>query len=132
MLTRMKTPVIAIHGGAGTISRSSMTAEKEAAYHETLKFSLHAGYAVLQSGGSALDAVQAAVVVMEDSPLFNAGKGSVFTHDGKHEMDASLMEGKNLKAGAVSCVSNIKNPVKLARMVMDKSEHVLLSGKGAE
>src|SRR4051794_12211553 len=109
----MNKPVIAIHGGAGTISRKSMTKEKEALYNETLRQSLHAGYAVLQTGGSSLDAVQAAVIVLENSPLFNAGKGSVFTHDGKHEMDAAVMEGRELRAGAVCGVSNIKNPVSL-------------------
>lgn len=124
--------VLAIHGGAGTILRSSMTDEKEKSYQSALKASLNAGYSLLKNGASALDAVQAAVVVLEDNPLFNAGKGSVFTHDGTHEMDASIMDGKSLKAGAVSGVRNIKNPVVLARKIMDDSEFVFLSGKGAE
>ncbi len=124
--------VIAIHGGAGTILRSKMTPEKEKSYHEALNLALNAGYDLLKKGSSATDAVQAAVMSLEDCPLFNAGKGSVFTHEGHHEMDASIMEGKNLMAGAVCGVSHIKNPVKLARFVMEKSDHVLLSGKGAE
>lgn len=128
----MKNFVIAIHGGAGTILRSSMTAEKEAGYTKALQEALDAGYEILSKGGSSLDAVEAAVVSLENCPLFNAGRGSVFTHEKKHEMDASLMEGKFLKAGAVAGVKNIKNPVQLARTVMEKSEHVLLSGTGAE
>jgi L-asparaginase / beta-aspartyl-peptidase len=128
----MKKIIIAIHGGAGTILRSQMTEQKEKAYTNTLSRSLNEGYDLLKRGGSALDAVQAAVIALEDCPLFNAGKGSVFTHDGNHEMDAAIMEGKYLRAGAVTGVSNIKNPVLLARMIMEKSEHVLMSGKGAE
>lgn len=128
----MKKIVIAVHGGAGTILRSVLTPEKEKLYHEALKLALDTGYDLLINGSSSTDAVQAAVMSLEDCPLFNAGKGSVFTHDSKHEMDASIMEGRQLSAGAVCGVSNIKNPVKLARKVMDKSEHVLLSGKGAE
>ena len=128
----MKNIIIAIHGGAGTILRSNMTAEKEKTYHNALKLALDAGYNLLINGASSLDAVQAAVVALENFPLFNAGKGSVFTNDGRHEMDASLMEGKELRAGAVCGVANIKNPVKLARAIMDNSDHVLLSGKGAE
>ena len=123
---------IAIHGGAGTILRSQLTAEKEEAYKNALNESLEAGFKILSSGGSALDAVQAAVVSLEDCPLFNAGKGSVFTHEEKHEMDASMMDGKTLKAGAVAGVMNVRNPVLLSRAVMEKSEHVLLSGAGAE
>ncbi|MFN4246248.1 MAG: isoaspartyl peptidase/L-asparaginase family protein [Flavipsychrobacter sp.] len=123
---------LAIHGGAGTILRSSMTAELQQQYEQGLQDALQAGYSVLQSGGSAVDAVQAAVVSLEDFPLFNAGRGSVFNNVGRHEMDASIMDGSNLMAGAVSGISHIKNPVLLARTVMDKSEHVLLCGQGAE
>jgi L-asparaginase / beta-aspartyl-peptidase len=122
---------IAIHGGAGTIIRSAMTAEKETSYRKALEDSILAGESILKKGGHSLDAVEAAIRTMEDNPLFNAGKGAVFTHDGKHEMDASLMNGKDLTAGAVAGVSNIKNPVALARAVMDKSEHVFLAGQGA-
>ena len=123
---------IAIHGGAGTIDRSKMSAEKETAYTLALQSALDTGYAVLDSGGESLDAVQVAVMSLEDCPLFNAGKGSVFTHDGLHEMDASIMEGKGLKAGAVAGVTGVRNPVLLSRMVMDHSEHVLLCKAGAE
>lgn len=124
--------VLVIHGGAGTIDKSSMTPEKEEAYHDALTAALEYGYAVLKEGKPALDAVQAAIHVLEDSPLFNAGKGAVFTNDGKNELDASIMDGKTLKAGAVAGVSNIKNPIDAARAVMDKSEHVMMVGKGAE
>ena len=124
--------VLAIHGGAGTILPSSMTDEKEKAYTSALEASLRAGYSLLEKGFSSLDAVAAAVVILEDCPLFNAGKGSVFTHDGTHEMDALIMDGRTLKAGAVAGVQNIKNPVVLARSVMEHSEFVFLSGKGAE
>lgn len=123
---------IAIHGGAGTITRGKMTAEKEAAYKNALADALNAGYKVLEKGGSSLDAVVAAVVSLEDCPLFNAGKGSVFTYDEKHEMDASVMKGDDLDAGAVACVQNIKNPILAAKAVMEKSEHVMLLGEGAE
>lgn len=112
--------------------RSSMTAELQQQYEQGLQDALQAGYSVLQSGGSAVDAVQAAVVSLEDFPLFNAGRGSVFNNVGGHEMDASIMDGSNLMAGAVSGISHIKNPVLLARTIMDKSEHVLLCGQGAE
>jgi beta-aspartyl-peptidase (threonine type) len=108
-----------------------MTPEKETAYRKALEDSILAGESILKKGGHSLDAVEAAIRTMEDNPLFNAGKGAVFTHDGKHEMDASLMNGKNLTAGAVAGVSNIKNPVSLARAVMDKSEHVFLACQGA-
>ena len=124
--------VLAVHGGAGTILPSSMTDEKEKAYTSALEASLRAGYSLLEKGYSSLDAVAAAVVILEDCPLFNAGKGSVFTHEGAHEMDALIMDGRTLKAGAVAGVQNIKNPVVLARSVMDHSEFVFLSGKGAE
>lgn len=123
---------IAVHGGAGTILRKLMNAEKERIYKKALSVSLEVGYDVLEEGGSAVDAVEAAVYELENFPLFNAGKGAVFTHDGKHEMDASIMDGKTLKAGAVTCVQRVRNPVVLAREVMEFSEHVLLSGKGAE
>ncbi len=123
---------IAIHGGAGTILRSTMTEEKEGKYKAALQAALHAGFSVLEKGGSALDAVEAAVISLEDCPLFNAGKGAVYTNDGRHEMDASLMWGKDLSAGAVSLIRNVKNPISLARAVMQKSEHVYLCGDGAE
>lgn len=123
---------IAIHGGAGTILRSVMTEEKEKAYRAALEHALKAGYTILNNGGSALDAVEAAVVSMENCPLFNAGLGAVFTHDGTHEMDASIMEGAQLNAGAVAGICGPKNPVSLARAVMEKSDHVLLAGDGAE
>lgn len=123
---------LAIHGGAGTILRSEMTLEMERAYLKALDEALTSGYQVLKNGGSALDAVEVAVQLLEDCPLFNAGKGSVFTNTGKHEMDASIMDGKNLQAGAVACVSGVRNPVSLARTVMEKSEHVLLVSSGAE
>ncbi|MFT5337488.1 MAG: beta-aspartyl-peptidase (threonine type) [Sphingobacteriales bacterium] len=122
---------IAIHGGAGTILKSQMTEEKELAYRTGLEEAINAGYAILENGGSSLDAVQAAVVELENNPMYNAGKGSVFTHDGTHEMDAAIMEGAELKAGAVVGVTGIKNPVELARMIMDNSDHVMLCGTGA-
>ncbi|MBK9800433.1 MAG: isoaspartyl peptidase/L-asparaginase [Bacteroidetes bacterium] len=127
----MKQHAIAIHGGAGTILKSSMTDEKEAAYKSALQDALLAGEKVLEAQGSSLDAVEMAVRSLEDNELFNAGKGSVFTHDGKHEMDASIMDGKNLMAGAVAGIDKVKNPVSFARMVMEKTEHVFLSGAGA-
>ncbi|MEN7548359.1 isoaspartyl peptidase/L-asparaginase [Rapidithrix thailandica] len=122
---------LAIHGGAGTLSRSHFSSKKEKAYQLSLQTALQKGYRVLQKGGTAIDAVTEAVVNLEDNELFNAGKGSVFTHDGEHEMDASLMEGKNLKAGAVTSVKLVKNPILLAKAVMLKSKHVFLSGEGA-
>ncbi|MGA8853395.1 MAG: isoaspartyl peptidase/L-asparaginase [Christiangramia sp.] len=122
---------IAIHGGAGTLIKGTMTPEKEKAYRQTLQLALDEGFSILEKNGSALEAVEKAVIVMEDSPLFNAGKGSVFTAKGTHEMDAAIMEGKNLKAGAVSLVTGIKNPIALAKTVMEKSPHVLLAGTGA-
>lgn len=123
---------IAIHGGAGTILKENMTPELEAAYEKTLLQALEAGEDVLKQGGSSVDAVEAAIVVMEDSPLFNAGKGAVFTNDGKNELDASIMDGKTLEAGAVTIVRRVRNPVKLARAVMENSPFVLLAGDGAE
>jgi beta-aspartyl-peptidase (threonine type) len=127
----MKTFSIAIHGGAGTLVKGMMTPELEAKYRADLKDALDKGYTVLNEGGSAIEAVEVAVQVLEDSPLFNAGKGSVFTATETHEMDASIMDGKTLNAGAVSLISGIKNPVSLARDVMEKSEHVFLAGEGA-
>jgi len=123
---------IVIHGGAGTITRKDMTPGMEAQYRAGLKQALETGYAVLKNGGRSLDAVQAAIRVMEDNPLFNAGKGAVFAHNGKNEMDAAIMDGATLKAGAVAGVEHIKNPIDLARLVMDKTPHVLLVGEGAE
>lgn len=123
---------IAIHGGAGTILKSSMTPEKEQAYTLALETALNAGYQALAAGKSALDAVEIAVRELEDCPLFNAGKGSVFTADGKHEMDASIMDGATLNAGAVTMITGIKNPISLSRKVMEQSGHVFLAGAGAE
>ncbi|HET9432931.1 MAG TPA: isoaspartyl peptidase/L-asparaginase, partial [Chitinophagaceae bacterium] len=123
---------IAVHGGAGTISKKSMTPEKEAAYLKALSDAIAAGYDILEKNGDALDAVKAAVIELENNVLFNAGKGSVFTNTGTHEMDASIMDGRNLDAGAVAAVKNIRNPIELAYAVMKKSEHVFLIGQGAE
>lgn len=123
---------IVIHGGAGTILKKNLTDEKEKEYRDKLNEALNAGYNVLEKGGSSTDAVEAAINIMEDSPLFNAGKGAVFTNAGTNEMDASIMEGKDLNAGAVGGVGTIKNPITAARLVMDKSQHVMLSGKGAD
>jgi len=121
----------AIHGGAGTITRSSMTSDKEQKYLQALDNALKTGEAILKNGGTSLDAVSAAVQNLEDCPLFNAGKGSVFTNSGGHEMDASIMDGRDLSAGAVAGVRSVKNPVLLARAIMEKSEHVFLAGQGA-
>ncbi len=123
---------IAVHGGAGTLVRAEMTPELEAAYRAALETALRAGHAVLAEGGSALDAVVAAVVILEDSPLFNAGRGAVFTHEGAHELDASLMDGAAGRAGAVAGVRTVKNPILLARAVLERSPHVLLASDGAE
>jgi beta-aspartyl-peptidase (threonine type) len=128
----MKKFSIAIHGGAGTITRSLMKPDREMVYIQSLSNALFAGSSVLKAGGSAMDAVIAAVTSLEDNPLFNAGRGSVFTHEGHHEMDASIMNGETLEAGAVAGVSGVQNPVLLARAIMDKSEHVMLSGEGAK
>lgn len=128
----MKKIGIAIHGGAGTILKSAMTDEKEKQYTEGLNNSLLAGWRILEQGGSALDAVTASVIELENNALFNAGKGSVYTNDDKHEMDASIMDGKNLEAGAVCGVTNIKNPILLAKAIMEKSEFVMMNGKGAK
>jgi L-asparaginase / beta-aspartyl-peptidase len=122
---------LVIHGGAGTILKKDMTAAQEALYVEALELSIDAGFSILQAGGTAIDAVTAATVAMEDHILFNAGRGSVFTRNGKHEMDAAIMDGKTLEAGAVAGVENIRNPVLLARKIMEDKTHVLLSGEGA-
>jgi beta-aspartyl-peptidase (threonine type) len=123
---------LVIHGGAGTILKSNMSPEKEKAYRDKLTEALNKGYEILSKGGTSLDAVEAVVRILEDSPLFNAGKGAVFTNEGKNEMDASIMDGKTIKAGAVGGVTTIKNPITAARAVMEKSPHVMLMGKGAE
>lgn len=131
--SQAKAPIgIMIHGGAGTISRDSMTPAQEQAYHAMLTHAVNQGYSVLERGGSSLDAVTAAVTLLEDSPLFNAGKGAVYTFDETHELDASIMDGNSRNAGAVAAVTNVKNPILLARAVMEKSVHVMLAGKGAE
>lgn len=127
----MKKYTIAIHGGAGTIVKEDMTPELEHAYCEGLKDALRAGYGVLEQGGSAVNAVKAAVVSLEDNVLFNAGRGSVFTKKGLQEMDAAIMNGQNLEAGAVAGVRSVRNPIELATEVMLQSDHVFLSGKGA-
>ena len=123
---------IVIHGGAGGIKRAYFTEEQQTAYTQKLHEALDTGYTILENGGISLDAVQAAINIMEDSPLFNAGKGAVYNSDGNQEMDAAIMDGNTLNAGAIAGVNHIKNPILAARMVMDSSEHVLLSGKGAE
>lgn len=123
---------IVIHGGAGTILKENMSDSLESAYREKLKEAISAGYEILKNGGTSLDAVTHTINVMEDSPLFNAGKGAVFTHEGSNELDASIMDGATLNAGAVAGVKHIKNPIDLARDVMQKSEHVMLYGVGAE
>ena len=123
---------LVIHGGAGTIVKSTITPQQEAEYKAKLDEALQAGYKVLESGGTSLEAVQRAINVMEDSPLFNAGKGAVFTHDGRNELDASIMDGKTLAAGAVAGVTTIKNPINAAYTVMTRSPHVLMVSNGAE
>lgn len=127
----MKKFALALHGGAGTLVKGMMTPEKEQQYRHALEHALHIGYRVLEIGGSSIAAVEETVKALEDCPLFNAGRGSVFTNQGTHEMDASIMDGSNLNAGAVSMISGIKNPVSLAKDVMLKSEHVFLAGEGA-
>ena len=122
---------IVIHGGAGNIQKKNMTPEKEKAYHQTLLKAVLTGDSILKNGGSSLDAVEQSIHILENSPLFNAGKGAVFTHHGTNELDASIMYGKDLNAGAVAGVKTIKNPISAARKVMEESEHVLLSQKGA-
>jgi beta-aspartyl-peptidase (threonine type) len=123
---------LAIHGGAGTIPRAEMSSEREAAHRDGLRQALARGWEVLSRGGSALDTVEATVRLLEDIPLFNAGRGAVFTHDERHEMDAAIMSGEDLRAGAVAAVEGVKHAVTLARRVMEKTEHVLLCGRGAE
>ena len=123
---------LAIHGGAGTLPRAEMSSDREQLYRAALTEALAAGYSVLQSGGTSLDAVTRAVAALEDDPLFNAGRGAVFTIDGHNELDASIMDGATLRAGAVSGVTHIKNPIELARTVMEHSDYVLLAGSGAE
>ncbi|CAN5507041.1 beta-aspartyl-peptidase [soil metagenome] len=127
----MKNIALAIHGGAGTILKSEMTADLESEYRKALQNALLKGWEILQKKGTALDAVEVSVIELENFPLFNAGKGAVFTHEGKIEMDAAIMDGKNLKAGAIAFVKNVKHPIKLARLVMEKTEHILLAGEGA-
>ncbi len=124
--------VLVIHGGAGTILKNQMTPEREKAYMDALDKALQTGNEILKNGGTALDAVEACVRSMEDNPLFNAGKGAVFTNEGKNELDAAIMDGKTLAAGSVAGVTTIKNPVTAARAVMEKSPHVMMTGKGAE
>ena len=121
-----------MHGGAGTITRQSMSPEVEQQYRAALEDALRKGQAILAKGGTSLDAVEAAIRLLEDNPLFNAGKGAVFTHEGKNELDASIMDGKTLKAGAVAGVTILKNPITAARAVMEKSKHVMMVGRGAE
>src|SRR5881394_4255776 len=128
----MKKIGLAIHGGAGTIERSNMTPEREREYRAGLERALKAGYEILERGGSSLDATEAAVRALEDDPHFNAGKGSVFTSAGKIEMDAAIMDGKTLAAGAVAGIEHVRNPIVLARAVMEKSKHVMMVGAGAE
>jgi len=123
---------IVIHGGAGTILKKNMSEKMELAYNKKLKEALNIGYKILDEGGSSIDAVESTIKVLEDSELFNAGKGSVLSNDEIVEMDASIMYGRNLDAGAISGVKTIKNPISAARSVMEKSEHVFLSGSGAE
>ncbi|MFC4211355.1 isoaspartyl peptidase/L-asparaginase family protein [Pedobacter lithocola] len=129
---QQKKYVMVIHGGAGTILKKNMTPEKEAAYIAVLTQALKAGYAQIQSGKSSLDAVEATIHVLENDPHFNAGKGAVFTHDGKNELDAAIMDGKTLMAGSVAGVTTVKNPISAARAVMEKSEHVMMVGAGAD
>src|SRR5207249_3393467 len=128
----MKKIGLAIHGGAGTIERSNMTPEREREFRAGLERALTAGYEILKRGSSSLDATEAAVRTLEDDPHFNAGKGSVFTSAGTNEMDAAIMDGKTLAAGSVACLKHIKNPIALARLVMEKSGHVMMDGEGAE
>jgi len=133
MTSSADTPVrLVIHGGAGTIERSKITPELERQYTEALAQALRAGHAVLARGGAATDAVVAAITLMEDSPLFNAGKGAVFTHEGRNELDASLMDGSTRAAGAVASVTTVRNPILAARAVMLRSPHVMMIGAGAE
>jgi L-asparaginase / beta-aspartyl-peptidase len=131
-ITKAAEYAIAIHGGVGTITRQSMTPTKDTAYRIALEEALSIGENILKSGGTSLDAVEKTIVFLENCPLFNAGKGAVFTHEGRHELDASIMSGTDLKAGAVGGVSIVKNPIKAARAVMERSKHVMLAGRGAD
>ncbi len=137
-ISKVKTPEtsknfgIVIHGGAGTILKKNMSDSLETAYREKLKEAISVGHEILKNGGTAMEAVTKTINIMEDSPLFNAGKGAVFTHEGTNELDASVMDGASLNAGAVAGVTHIKNPIDLALSVMNDSPHVMLSGKGAE
>jgi L-asparaginase / beta-aspartyl-peptidase len=131
-MTSVPDVLLAVHGGAGSVSRGDLSAERERAYHEGLAAALRAGHEVLARGGRSLDAVEAAVRELEDCPEFNAGRGAAFTADGAHELDASIMSGRDLAAGAVAGVRHVRNPISLARLVMDRSDHVLLAGAGAE
>jgi len=128
----MKKFVLAIHGGAGTILKKNMTAEKEDAYHDALREALEAGEDILNKKGTAIEAAAVAVSVMEDSPLFNAGRGSVYSNSGKNEMEASIMEGEKLRAGAIAGIRNVKNPIQLAKSILFDDDFVYLIGKGAE
>ena len=123
---------IIIHGGAGTILKKNMTPEREAAYRAKLEEAIRVGYEILKDGGTSLDAVEKTINVMEDSPLFNAGKGAVFTNAETNELDASIMDGKTLNAGASAGTTNVRNPINLARVIMEKSPHVMMAGEGAE
>src|SRR5579864_1331042 len=123
---------IVLHGGAGVIQRSSMTPERDKAYRAGMDESVRAAAAVLDANGSAVDAVEAALKKLEDNPLFNCGKGAVFTADGKNELDAAIMDGRTMMAGAVAGVTHTKNPISLAKAVMEKSPHVMLIGAGAD
>ena len=125
-------PAIALHGGAGTIAKNSLSPEQEKLYHAGLAGAVRAGQRVLEEGGTALDTVTEAVVALEDYPLFNAGHGAVYTRDGKHELDASIMDGRTLATGAVGCLRRIRNPIRAARAVMERSEYVFLVGDGAD
>ncbi|MDQ6802889.1 MAG: isoaspartyl peptidase/L-asparaginase [Acidobacteriota bacterium] len=124
--------MLVMHGGAGTITRASMTPDVEKQYREKLEEALRAGHAILAKGGTSLDAVEASIRILEDSPLFNAGKGAVFTHEGRNELDAAIMDGKNKRAGSVAGVTVVKNPISAARAVMEKSPHVMMAGHGAD
>lgn len=124
--------MLVIHGGAGTITRANLSAEAEKEIRAKLEEALRTGHAILAKGGSSLDAIEATIHVMEDSPLFNAGKGAVFTHDGRNELDAAIMDGATKKAGAIAGVTIIRNPISAARAVMEKSPHVMMIGRGAE
>lgn len=125
------TPVLVLHGGAG-VEKGSLSPDEQAAAREAMARALRAGHDVLQRGGSAVDAVTATLTVMEDAPQFNAGRGAVFTHDGRNELDAAIMDGASGKAGAIAGVHRVRNPIQLARAVMDRSPHVMLAGDGAE